>query len=259
MTAMTTRLTASDDPDLAIVALSPQAQTALTYVRGALFNPVSLSVMAFAVCVGVGYAGMLGALIAMVAFVALGTSATRYRYVRRQLDRQFEYRVKQKREAERMKLLKPTGPVRQQQYCDLRDLVNEIEKSDSSEAHRFELQALLDHFVSLAVSHQKCLDSLRLAGSSDLPRVLPLPDPNRSARRREIMMRRMRHRDECVRRIERLADELEAVDELVRLVAQRVACPQLDGELDREIERRLWELDEVDEALNSLTATTTAA
>jgi hypothetical protein len=236
------------------MSFSPQAQTALTYVRGALFNPVSLSVMAFAVCVGVGYAGMLGAFLALTTFLVLGTVSTRYQFVRHQLDKQFEYRVKQKRECERMKLLKPTGPVRQQQYCDLRDLVNEIERTDPKEAQRFELQQLLDHFVTLAVSHQKCLDSLRLAGSSDLPRALPLPDPHRSARRREIMARRMRHRDECVRRIERLADELEAVDELVRLCAQRVACPQLDSELDREIERRLWELDEVDAALNQLSA-----
>jgi hypothetical protein len=242
------------EPDIAMVSLSPQTETALTYVRGALFNPVSLSVMAFAVCVGVGYAGMLGAMIAVLAFVTLGTISTRYSFVRTQLDRQFEYRQKQKREGDRMKLLKPTGPVRQQQYCDLRDLVTEIEKTDAAEAERFELQPLLDHFVSLAVSHQKCLDSLRLAGSSDLPRALPLPDPHRSVRRREIMARRLRHRDECVRRIERLADELEAVDELVRLVAQRVACPQLDADLDREIERRLWELDEVDAALSQLSA-----
>jgi hypothetical protein len=254
MTAMTKRLAAPEDSEVAIVSMSPQAQTALAYVRGALFNPVSLSVMAFAVCVGVGYAGMLGALVAMMTFIALGSGATRYRYVRRQLDRQFEYRMKQKREADRMKLLKPTGPVRQQQYCDLRDLVCDIERADMGEAQRFELQPLLDHFVGLAVSHQKCLDSLRLAGSSDLPRMLPMHDPHRSARRREIMMRRMRHRDECVRRIERLADELEAIDELVRLVAQRVACPVLDHDLDREIERRLWELDEVDEALNQLSA-----
>ncbi|HSD90110.1 MAG TPA: hypothetical protein VLB44_21410 [Kofleriaceae bacterium] len=253
------RLAAASQPDLALVSISPQAQTALTYVRGALFNPVSLSVMAFAVCVGVGYAGVLGAVIAMIAFVAFGSSATRYKYVRCQLDKQFDYRTKQKREVERMKLLKPTGPVRQQQYCELRDLVAEIEKTDAAEAARFELQPLLDHFISLAGSHQKCLDSLRLAGSSDLPRALPLPDPTRSVRRREIMQRRLRHRDECVRRIERLADELEAVDELVRLVAQRVACPALDGEIEREIERRLWELDEVDAALHSLSATTTAA
>jgi hypothetical protein len=253
------RLAAGSDPDLSLVPISPQAQTALTYARGALFNPVSLSVMAFAVCVGVGYAGMLGALIATFAFVALGTSATRYKFVRHQLDRQFEYRLRQKREADRMKLLKPTGPVRQQQYAELRDLVSEVERQDAAEAARFELQPLLDHFIQLAVSHQKCLDSLRLAGSSDLPRSLPLPDPNRSHRRREIMQRRLRHRDECVRRIERLADELEAIDELVRLVAQRVACPALEGELDREIERRLWELDEVDAALHSLSAATTAA
>src|ERR1051325_11314206 len=97
------RLAAASDPDLALVSISPQAQTALTYVRGALFNPVSLSVMAFAVCVGVGYAGVLGAAIAMAVFMALGASATRYRYVRRQLDKQFEYLLPPKREGCSMK------------------------------------------------------------------------------------------------------------------------------------------------------------
>jgi hypothetical protein len=243
----------SSEDVAALVPVSPQAQKALTYVRGALFNPVSLSVMAFAVCVGVGYAGLFGALSALIIFASLGTAATRYRYVRRQLDKQFEYRMRQKREAERMRTLKPAGPVRQQQYIDLRDLVAEIERTDVSEANRFELQELLDHFVKLAASHQRCLESLRLAGSSDLPRALPI-ETHRSARRREIMARRMRHRDDCIRRIERLSDELEAIDELIRLVAQRVACPQLDNDLDREIERRLWELDEVDNALKQLSA-----
>lgn len=252
---MTANLVAiAREPEHAIVPSAPPNETALTYVRGALFNPVSLSVMAFAVCVGVGYAGMFGAFVAMLTFVAVGTLSTRYQFVRHQLDKQFEYRSRQKRETDRMRLLKPTGPVRQQQYCDLRDLVSEIERTDAREAERFELQGLLDHFVSLAVNHQKCLDSLRLAGSSDLPRTLPIPDPHRSARRREIMARRLRHRDECVRRIERLADELEAVDELIRLIAQRTACPQIDHDLDREIERRLWELDEVDAALSQLSA-----
>ena len=240
--------------DAALVHVAPRTQTALTYVRGAVFNPVSLSVMAFAVCVGVGYAGLLGAVIAMSVFLAMGSAATRYRFVRRQLDKQFEYRLRQKREADRMRTLKPAGPIRQQQYIDLRDLVGEIERVDPSEAQRFELQDLLDHFVRLAASHQKCLDSLRLAGGTDLPRAMPVGDSHRSARRREIMARRMRHRDECIRRIERLSDELEAVDELVRLVAQRVACPQTEADLDREIERRLWELDEVDDALKALSA-----
>ena len=225
-------------------------QTALTYVGGALFNPVSLSVMAFAVCVGVGYAGLLGALVAMMVFVGSGTVATRTRWVRRQLDAQFSYRQRQKREAERMKAVKPAGVVRQQQYADLRDLVNEIERIAPGEAQRLELQDLLDHFVRIAVGHQKCLESLRLAGTGELRALTEGGSPRRHA----IMARRMRHRDECIRRIERLADELEAIDELVRLFAQRVACPQIDGDLDREIERRLWELDEVDSALDQLSA-----
>src|ERR1041385_525237 len=116
---MTTRLVPVEDQGLILVA--PQSQNALTYVRGALFNPVSLSVMAFAVCVGVGYAGVLGALIATIAFVAVGSSAARNRFIRHQLDKQYEYRLKQKREADRMRMLKPAGPVRQQQYAELRD------------------------------------------------------------------------------------------------------------------------------------------
>jgi hypothetical protein len=242
-------ITHVDDSGL---ALTQQQQTALAYARGALFNPVSLSVMAFALCVGVGYAGVLGALVALATFVTLAVTASRHRYVQAQLDMQHAYRVRQKREAGRMRLLKPAGPVRQQQYADVRDRVAEIERTGAFDAERFELQELLDHFVSLAVCHQNCLDALRLAGSSDLPRAMPLPDAQRSHRRREIMRRRLHHRDACLRRIERIADELEAIDELVRLVAQRVAAANVGVELDREIDRRLWELDEIDAALSSL-------
>jgi hypothetical protein len=76
----------------------------------------------------------------------------------------------------------------------------------------------------------------------------------RSKRRRDIVARRVRHREECLRRVEQLADELEAIDELVRLVAQRAACPTVDPDLGKEIERRLWELDEVDAAYDQLSA-----
>lgn len=61
-------------------------------------------------------------------------------------------------------------------------------------------------------------------------------------------------RDECLRRIERLAEELDATDELIRLVAQRAACPAIATEIEREIDRRLWELDEVDAAMHQLSA-----
>ncbi len=234
-------------------ALTVQGST-LTYVRGAVASPVCVATAVFAACVGLGYAGFLGALLATIAVMAMGASTVRYKFVQRHLDKQAQLRARAKREARRLKVLRPTGPVRQQQYIELRDLVEEIERVDHADAERFELQDLLDHFIRLAVAHQRCLDSLRIAGGTELPAAIPITEATKSKRRREILMRRIRHRDECMRRIERLSDELESIDELVRLVAQRCACPALDPDLDREIERRLWELDEVDAALNQLSA-----
>jgi hypothetical protein len=235
-------------------ALTTQSPGGLTYMRGAIASPVCVAISVFAACLGLGYAGLLGAVLAMVAVVTLGAASARYGVVQRHLDKQAQLRARAKRETARLKALRPSGPVRQTQYLELRDLVEEVERTDANEAKRFELQELLEHFVRLSVGHQKCLDALRLAGGNELPIAIPITDANRSKRRREIQARRIRHRDECLRRIERLTDEIEAVDELIRLVAQRTACPSLDPDLDREIERRLWELDEVDAALNQLSA-----
>lgn len=235
-------------------ALALHRASALTYVGGAVGSPVCVAVAVFAACVGLGYAGAVGAIVAMLTVIGAAASMARYGFVRRHLDRQAQLRERARRETARLKQLRPAGPVRQQQYIELRNLVEEIERTDPAEAARYELQDLLDHFVKLAVSQQRCLDALRLAGSHDLPQAIPITDAARSKRRREIMLRRMRHREECLARIDRISDELEAIDELVRLVAQRVACPPRDTDLDREIERRLWELDEVDAALDQLSA-----
>lgn len=235
-------------------ALATRTPGGLHYMRGAIGSPVCVATAVFAACIGLGIAGILGALIAMVAVAAAGVSASKYEFVRRHLDEQARLRERCRREAIRLKQLRPTGPVRQQQYVELRDLVEQVEHTDQGEAARFELQDLLDHFIRLALAHQRCLEALRLAGSHDLPQTVPIAEATRSKRRREIIARRLRHREECLQRIERLADELDAVDELVRLVAQRTACPALDPELDRELERRLWELDEVEAAFNQLSA-----
>ncbi len=221
------------------------------YIRGAIASPLCVAVTVFTACVGLGYAGLVGALLAVVVCSVVGAMSTRYRFVRRHLEHSAELREKTRRESARFKALRPTGVVRQTQYVELRDLVEGVEATDAVEAERFEMQDLLDHFVSVALAHQKCLDALRLAGS-ELPMTVPMIDAPRSKRRRDIQARRIRHRDECLRRIEHLADELEAIDELIRLIAQRVACPNVSADLDREIERRLWELDEVDSALHSL-------
>lgn len=226
----------------------------LSYVRGAVVSPLCISVALFAACLGGGLVGLLGAVTAFAFVTVLAACSTRYRLVRQHLDRQAQARERCRREAARTKQLRPAGPVRLQQYIELRQLVEDIERSDAREAARFELQDLLEHFISLAVSQQRCLDALRLVGSHDLSQATPITESARSNIRREIRARRMRHRDACLARIDHLGDEIEAVDELVRLVAQRVACPPLDLDADREINRRLWELDEVDAAIGQLSA-----
>ena len=57
--------------------------------------------------------------------------------------------------------------------------------------------------------------SARRAGSSS------------TTRRRAILARRIAHRDACLQRITRLADELDAIDELIRQSGETPAAVQL--------------------------------
>ncbi len=229
---------------LALVASSSRG--GLHYVRGALASPVCVAATVFGTCVGISSAGAIGALLSLVAIVGLCVALARIGVVRRYLDRQEGYLEVAKREATRLRQLRPAGPVRVQQYGELRRLVEEIEANHPIDAQRFELQDLLDHFARIAAAHYRCLDALRFAHD--------IAPPIRAGRRRAIHERRVAHRDACLRRVEQLADELEAIDELIRLCAQRVACPEVEVDLDREIDRRLWEFDEVDDAMTRLSA-----
>jgi hypothetical protein len=232
----------------------PPGTSRLTYVRGAVGNPVSVAIAVFAGCISLGYAGTIGAVLAVLAVLVVSAHTASYRVVRGYVDRHERNRAKAKREARRIKQLHPTGSARQQHYGELRVLVDELELRDEAEVARFDLQDLLDHFVRIAVDHQRCLDSLRLAGVNALPSALSAGELGKSKRRCDLIQRRIRHRDECVRRMEKLSEELDSIDELIRLVAQRIVCPALDADLEREVDRRLWELDEVDAAFHQLSA-----
>jgi hypothetical protein len=223
------------------------------YLRGAVASPVCVAVTLFAACLGIGYAGVLGALVAAALVLVLGANASRYHRVRGYLDEQTRAQVRARRHCRRLKQVRRTSPARMRHYDELRVMVDEIERLDETEAARFELQDLLDHFVSLALSHQRCVDALRLSGADALPAPMPC-ETTRSSRRSGIIQRRIHHRDECVRRMAQITDEIEGIDQLIRLIAQRTACPGFDLELDREIDRRLWELDEVDAAMHQLSA-----
>ena len=242
-------------PGLVVAPLTLAAGTSrFTYVQGAVGSPVSLSVAAFAGCVGLGYAGLLGAAIAVIAVLGVAAHCARYQRVRAYIDGQLRAQARARRERRRVKLLRPVSVTRLEHYNELRALVEEIERMDEAEARRFELQDLLDHFIRLAIDHRRCSDALLLASGGTQAPAAPIAETARSRRRRDILQRRVRHRERCTRRMERLSDELAATDELIRLIAQRVASPELDGDLDRELDRRLWELDEVDAALHQLSA-----
>ena len=231
----------------------PPGLSRARYVRGAVGSPVCLSLAVFAGCVGLGYAGALGAVVAVAAVCGFGLHAARYRRVKAYLDGQARAKAHARREDLRLKQLRPIGAGRLEHYNELRVLVEQIERIDPAEAARFELQDLLDHFIRVAVDHHRFSDALRLAGAGALPASLALASA-RSHRRRDLLERRLAHRDECARRMAELADDIDATDDLIRLVAQRVACPARDPELDREIDRRVWELDAVDAALHQLSA-----
>lgn len=224
----------------------------LTYLRVATVNPISIAALAIALAVAFGHLGFSGSLFALAFWLSACIGASRVDRVRAEIDRHLASREADRREASRVALLKTIGPVRQQQYRELRELVERIEATDPREAARFEVQDLLDLFVRFAAWHQQYGNALVLAEAS--PLAAPATDLERARRAREIFARRQRHRDGCRQRVEELAGELDAIDQLVRLIAQRVACPAVDDDFDREIQRRLWELDEVDQALAQLSA-----
>ena len=223
-----------------------------TYVRHAVVNPVTISATVLAVCSGSVLGSVLFGLVGAVGVMGAGAGLSFLTPMRRLLERYMAVRAREARERARLERLRPTGPFRQAQYLELRDLVDEIDRTDPAEARRFELQELLDELVRIVVVHAEYENVLSGVGS--VANEASAFGPKRGKRAGEILKRRIEHRDECKRRLEQLADLIEAIDQLIHLVAQRVACPPIGDGADRELERRLWELEQVDEAFEQLSA-----
>lgn len=209
-------------------------------------DPLCVTVVVSAVGLAVWKIGVFAAVLILLALSAAAVGASTFRFVRRHIDRRTARWARDLREDARFDQLARTSSARSAQYVGLRSLVEDIERDAPVDADRLELQALLDHFVRLAASHQRFLDAMRLGGN-----LKPTNGEIPPSRRSDLVVRRIRCFDACRQRAEWLAAELDAIDELVRLVAQKLACPALDADVDGEIERRLWELDEVDLALDT--------
>src|SRR5262245_21664382 len=111
----------------------PPTTSGLGYVGGSVGSPLCLAATMFAGCLGLGYAGTLGAAIAVLVVVVLAVTAARLRRVRCYLDAQALDRARTRRELQRLRLLRPSGAARLRQYGELRTLVEEVERIDAAE------------------------------------------------------------------------------------------------------------------------------
>jgi hypothetical protein len=205
------------------------------------------------IVLGISYLGALAAVFITCGTLGACLAMTRSRSVQDCIDRAAARRARARRDTRRDYALERASGLRQTQYIALRQLVTDIERWDAHEAERLELEELLDYFVELSVSHQRCLDSLRASGTPTPAMPAALEGPRRT-RCADIRARRIRQHDACEAQLDQVADELDAVDELIRLLAQRVASGMLAPMLDGTIERRLAESDEVDAAMTQLSA-----
>lgn len=136
-----------------------------------------------------------------------------------------------------------------QTLAELTLLVDQIESDDPATARRLDLEALLDRYVIVTLAQERALraasmsDRLQLERDRMLCRADLHPDP----RRIDLTERRIALLDRCEAMASSLSGELSTITDLVRLIAQQVACPE-DLAADDTIERQLADLDERDAA-----------
>lgn len=240
------------DQQLVVLARSRPA-----YAVDAVMHPASKLTL----LVGFGMATLLAS-VALAAFVMVVAASTAWMVsgspsVQRFFDEQHLSADRRARLHKRQAKLvaagvEPTGLV------ELSTLVDLIEDSDGGWTHRrFQLDDLVERYVAVAIGHQKCLQAMAATDRSLLLRSLaatpPSSSPETSRCRRQLLERRISTWDRTALQATRFEDELAAITDLVRLLAQRAACPDalVDGDL---VEWRLAELDAEDAAMHQLTA-----
>jgi hypothetical protein len=226
------------------------------YALRAIGSPVTVSATTIAAAIGAWQLGILGSFLLGLVAIAVALGAATRPSVRRRLDRTAAQRARDKREAARLAVLGASSWMHRDRYISLREEIEECERKDPATAQRLELEPLLDHFVRIAVRHQRCVDAL----PAPFGPLLSTGSAPLSGRRRELAARRRRCQQDCERHAERLTEEIEAIEELVRLIEQQLTASELalvqdaaqgDDELGRRL-AKLDELDEVDTAMRQL-------
>jgi hypothetical protein len=207
------------------------------------------------VMVGLGIGVYIGSLLLAVALVAMTLGAAAIRAARSSMkdgmSRHALRRARFERRRRRERLLTESG-VPRDALLELTVLADEIERQDPALAARFEIDDLLDRHVDLMLAHERCLRAMRMADRDQLARARAehLNTPA-SRRRADVFERRIRCWDQAREQADHCADELATLADLVRLLAQRAACPDIVFD-DDVLDRRLGELDEEESAMRQL-------
>lgn len=165
-------------------------------------------------------------------------------------------RARYDRRIARMRAL-PDSAACYHALAELTYLVDETARRDPSLVERHELETLLDRHVALTIAHQQAQRAAAMSDRTQLEHLLEATraDPRASRRRLEVCERRLRYQDHCEATARALADELANVADLVRMVAQRAACPEL-GAIEAEsevVDRQVAQLDADELARQALT------
>lgn len=234
------------------------ATVGASYLSGALAHPSGVTVLLVGLCMGAWLGGVVGAVIGLIGGLGLVAGSSRLPSVRRLIDGYRAERERRRRTAARERRLALAGPVRRAEFAEMTARVDEIERDHAAEVERFELQELLDCYVDLAISHQRLIEAVQRADRAPLWEAAASPGRAETGaagrQRRQILARRLRHRDECRARAAERAEELDAIAEFVQLVGELTTCPPVDAAAPQEIERRLWELEAQESALRQLSA-----
>jgi hypothetical protein len=237
-----------DSPAVAM-QLKPAAPACrAAYASAAMVHPATLFCVGAGIGLGLLAGSVLAGLIAVTLMMALAGMASTTATFRRMVDDRARDRARMRRRHLREGRLAVAG-VPRDGLLELTAMVDDIEQHDPSLVRRYELDELLDHHVEVALTRERCVRAMRMADRDAL--AGSLDSAAQTSRRGRFVARRIRYWDRCRAQAERCSEELQSTAELIRLLAQRAACPDLGFDIDA-LDRRVADLDEEEAALRQL-------
>src|SRR5690606_14093610 len=243
------------------VTLAP-AHARYVYVGHAVACPMSIAGVGLGLGLGAYIGGPILALVMLAVAAAVTWVVSGTRSFQRSVDQAIRGHRRLKRRLEREQRLEGAG-LQRDALAELTCLVDDIDRSDGGQlVNRLELDERLDQYARISIARHPLLRAIRPAHRGQLERELAdaryaAERGNRaraSARRIALIERRVRWADDCAERAARCGEELAAIDQFIRLVNQRAACPDLVAFDLEAVDRRLLDFDEEEVALRQLLA-----